>query len=79
MVRVAPSGRAQTVPADASQPPRMRPCRVGEFPLSQVTELNDTMNLQAKPTHRTPSSLPHAFNIPVVRELPSLPSVAQTW
>jgi hypothetical protein len=37
---------------------------------------NDTMTFQAKTTHRTPSSLSHAFSIPVVRELPSLPSAA---
>jgi hypothetical protein len=45
--------------------------------------MNDTMNSQAKLTHRTPSSLSHAFTTPVVRELPSLASVlrgpAQTW
>jgi hypothetical protein len=52
---------------------------MGQFPLSKVTELNDTMNSQAKPTHRTPSSLSHAFSTRVVRELPSLASVAQTW
>jgi hypothetical protein len=41
------------------------------------------MTFQANTTHRTPSSLPHAFSTPVVRELPSLPSAAlgsaQTW
>jgi hypothetical protein len=83
MVRVAPSRRAQAVPADASQPPRTLLRRVEEFPVSKVTERNDTMNFQAKTTHRTPSSLSHAFSTPVVRELPSLPSAAlgsaQTW
>jgi hypothetical protein len=47
-----------------------------EFPLSKVTEPNDTMNSQAKLTHRTPSSSPR---IPVVRELPTIAGVAQTW
>jgi hypothetical protein len=83
MVRVAPSGRSLPVPADASQPPRTRPRRMGEFPLSKVTERNDTMNSQAKLTPRNPSSLSHAFSTPVVRELPSLAGVArgsaQTW
>jgi hypothetical protein len=83
MVRVAPCGWTQAVLADASQPPRLRPRRVGEFPLSKVTELDDTMNSQAKLTHRTPSSLSHAFSTRVVREQPSLASVAhgsaQTW
>jgi len=41
------------------------------------------MNFQAKTTHRTPSSLSHAFSTRVVRELPSLPSAAlgsaQPW
>jgi hypothetical protein len=41
------------------------------------------MNFQAKNTHRTPSSLSHAFSTPVVRDLPSLPSAAlssaQAW
>jgi hypothetical protein len=41
------------------------------------------MTFQATTTHRTPSSLSHAFSTPVVRELPSLPSAAlgsaQTW
>ena len=41
------------------------------------------MNFQAKHTHRTPSSLSHAFSTPVVRGLPSLPnsatSTAQSW
>jgi hypothetical protein len=39
------------------------------------------MTVQATLTHRTPSSLPHAYLLPVVRELP-LPSTAlttQTW
>jgi len=39
------------------------------------------MTLQAETTHRTPS-LPHAYIVPVVRELPSLPIPAlttQTW
>jgi hypothetical protein len=39
------------------------------------------MTLQAKTTHRTPS-LPHTYILPVVRELPTLPSPAltpQTW
>ena len=39
------------------------------------------MTVQATSTHRTPS-LPHAYLLPVVRELPSLPSPAlttQTW
>jgi hypothetical protein len=56
---------------------------MGEFPLSKVTERNDTMNSQAKLTPRNPSSLSHAFSTPVVRELPSLAGVArgsaQTW
>jgi hypothetical protein len=77
MVRVTPSRRAQAALADASQPPQMRPRRVREFPVSKVTERNDTMNLQAKTTPRTPSSLSHAFSTPVVRELPSLPSAAR--
>ena len=51
--------------------------------MSKVIERNDTMNFQAKLTHRTPSSLSHAFTTPVVRELPSLPSPAlgsaQVW
>ena len=83
MVRVAASRRAQAAPADASQHPQMRHRRLAEFPLSKVTARNDTMNFQAKTTHRTPSSLSHAFSTPVVRELPSLPSAAlgsaQTW
>ena len=40
------------------------------------------MTFQAANTHRTPSSLSHAFTLPVVRELPSLPASAlttQTW
>lgn len=82
-VRVAPCGRTQAALADASQPPRMLPLRVGEFRLSKVTELDDTMNSQAKLMNRTPSSLSHAFSTRVVRELPSLASVAhgsaQTW
>jgi hypothetical protein len=40
------------------------------------------MTSQAQTTHRTPSLL-HAYLLPVVRELPSLPSAAlgsaQTW
>lgn len=36
------------------------------------------MSFQAKTTHRTPSSLSHAFSTPVVRELPSLPSAARS-
>ena len=39
------------------------------------------MTLQAKTTQLTPS-LPHAYILPVVRELPSLPDPAltpQTW
>ncbi len=83
MVRVAPSRRAQAARADASQPPRPRGRRVREFAVSTVTERNDTMSFQAKTTHRTPSSLSHAFSTPVVRELPSLPSAAlasaQSW
>jgi hypothetical protein len=83
MVRVASSRRAEAAPTDASQPPQMRARRVREFPVSQVTERNDTMNFQAKTTHRTPSSLSHAFSTPVVRELPSFPSAAlgsaQPW
>ena len=83
MVRVAASGWTQAAPADASQPPWMRPRRVRESRASKVTERNDTMSFQAKTTHRTPSSLSHAFSTPVVRELPSLPSAAlgsaQTW
>jgi hypothetical protein len=79
MVRVAPFGRAQAVLADAGQPPRMRRRRLAQSRVSRVTELNDTMNPQAKLTPRTPSSLSHAFNTPVVRELPSLAGVAQTW
>ena len=41
------------------------------------------MNAQAMTTRRTSSLLPHAYILPVVRELPSLPSPAlgsaQTW
>jgi hypothetical protein len=41
------------------------------------------MTLQAETTHRTSSLLPHAYILPVVRELPLLPSPAldsaQTW
>lgn len=41
------------------------------------------MTFQAKTTHRTSSPLSHAYILPVVRELPSLPSAAfgsaQTW
>ena len=40
------------------------------------------MTVQATPTHRTPSSLSHAYLLPVVRELPTLPSTAlttRTW
>jgi hypothetical protein len=40
------------------------------------------MTSQAANTHRTPSSLSHAYILPVVRELPSLPNPAlttQTW
>ena len=39
------------------------------------------MTFQAASTHRTPS-LSHAYTLPVVRELPSLPASAlttQTW
>jgi hypothetical protein len=40
------------------------------------------MTSQAQTTHRTPSLL-HAYLLPVVRELPSLPNAAlgsaQTW
>jgi hypothetical protein len=83
MVGVAPPRRAQPAPSDAGQPPRARPGRVGEFQLSPTTQRNDTMTSQAKITHRTPSSLSHAFSTPVVRELPSLTgsalSSAQTW
>jgi hypothetical protein len=79
MVRVAAYLRAQAAPTDASQPPRARTCRMGEFPLSEVTERNDTMSFQAKTTHRTPSSLSHAFSTPVVRELPSLASSVRSW
>jgi hypothetical protein len=75
MVRVAAGRRTQAAPADASQPPQMRPRRVAEFWVS--------MTFQAKPTHRTPSSVSDAFSTLVVRELPSLPSAAlgsaQTW
>ena len=56
---------------------------MGKFPLSpEPPEGDDTMTVQATTTHRTPSSLPHAYLLPVVRELPSLPSAAlttQTW
>jgi hypothetical protein len=41
------------------------------------------MNSQAKTTQRTSPRLDHAYILPVVRELPSLPgsalSSAQTW
>jgi hypothetical protein len=41
------------------------------------------MSFQAKTTHRTPSSISHAFSTPVVRELPSLagpaPRSALRW
>jgi hypothetical protein len=37
------------------------------------------MSFQAKTTHRTPSSLSHAFSTAVVRELPSLPSSRRSW
>jgi hypothetical protein len=52
---------------------------MGEFPLSEVTERNDTMSFKAKTTHRTPSSLSHAFSTPVVRELPSLAGSVRSW
>jgi hypothetical protein len=52
---------------------------VEEFPLSQgPTRDHDTdMTVQAT-THRTSSSSPHAYLLPVVRELPSLPTAALT-
>jgi hypothetical protein len=34
------------------------------------------MTIQAMKTHRTSSSLRHAYILPVVRELPSLPGSA---
>jgi hypothetical protein len=71
MVWLAPQARAETVPADASQPPQMRLLRVAESPLSKSPQHNDTMSFQAKTTHRTPSSLSHAFSTAVVRDLPS--------
>ena len=40
------------------------------------------MTFQAATTHRNPSSPSHAYILPVVRELPSLPNAAlttQTW
>jgi hypothetical protein len=40
------------------------------------------MTSQAATTHRNPPSLSHAYLLPVVRELPSLPMPAltpQTW
>jgi hypothetical protein len=78
MVRLtAPSG-AQAVPTDAWQPPRTSPARMEESRVSKVTLNRDTMTFQAKTTHRTPSSLSHAFSTPVVRELPSLPSTARS-
>jgi hypothetical protein len=55
---------------------------VRSFFLSEGTSsLPKTMTIQAIHTHRT-SSLPHAYILPVVRELPSLPNPAlttQTW
>jgi len=36
------------------------------------------MTVHAADTHRTSSSLPHAYLLPVVRELPSLPTPALT-
>jgi hypothetical protein len=84
MVRVAPL--RQGAGPYSRTPASLRESALAEWDSSwcqTVTELNDTMNLQAKLTHRTPSSLSHAFSTPVVRELPSLPSVArglaQTW
>ena len=53
------------------------PCRRNSPP-----DGDDKMTVQAANTHRTSSSLPHAYLLPVVRELPSLPSAAlttQTW
>jgi hypothetical protein len=83
MVRLAAPGRRYAAPADAGQPPWMRPRRVEEFRASKVTERNDTMSFQAKITHRILPSVSHAFSTAVVRELPSLPKVAlgseQTW
>jgi len=52
---------------------------VEECPLSKDTERNTEMSFQAKITRRTPSLLSHAFNTPVVRELPSLSSASQAW
>ena len=83
MVRGAASGWAQAAPADACQPPHVRPGRMEEFRTSKVPNGTTAMSFQAKTTPRTPSSPPHAFSTPVVRELPSLPSAAlgsaQTW
>jgi len=53
---------------------------VGEFHLSDGTPRDHTtdMTVQAENTHRTSSSTPHAYLLPVVRELPSLPTPALT-
>jgi hypothetical protein len=53
---------------------------VAEFHLSDGTPRDHTtdMTVQATQTQRNPSSLPHAFLLPVVRELPSLPTPALT-
>jgi hypothetical protein len=80
-VRLAAAGGALPAPPDAGLHPKTGPARVEEFPLSAPPQGNDTMTSQAT-THRT-SSLPHAYILPVVRELPSLSSPAlgsaQTW
>jgi hypothetical protein len=67
-------------------PASRRECPFAEWKSAECRKspnASDTMNFQAKTTTRTPSSLSHAFSTPVVRDLPSLSSVArgsaQTW
>src|SRR3954469_7889830 len=71
-----PPGRSPH-PQDARLHPETSRPRVAEFPLSAPPQGNDTMTAQAT-THRTPS-LPHAYILPVVPRLPSLPSAALGW
>ncbi len=55
---------------------------MAEFHLSPKPPNGDDKMTVLATTHRTPSSLSHAYLLPVVRELPSLPSTAlttRTW
>ena len=80
-VRLALPGGALTAPQDASLHPQGAPLRVARFLVSHHLIGTTQMTSQAT-THRTPSPS-HAYTLPVVRELPSLPSSAlssaQTW